>query len=816
MGTTADGEIGPATRWSLRLLGGFELRTLAAGERVALPGRRERVLLAYLALSPNTRRARSKLAALLWGDAADEAAFDNLRTCLWGLRKALGDTEHRVLASDGDDIVLEAACFDVDALTFQRLAARSDRGALEAAAGHYAGKLLDGLDIDAQEFEEWRRLESSRYEHRAGDVLARLLAAQSDSGDTKHAIDTGMRLLRLDPLNETAARRLMRMYSDDEQRGAAIDVYRTLAETLRTELGAEPGPETRAVFAEIARGNRERPVQPRAGRPTADSGDAPDHAAPGLRPAAEPELERAPLARKWPRPLTAVVAGLLLLVVGFGSYWLSTTRDARPAAAPSAPAQPVPASALAIVVLPFTNLSGDAAQTFFSDGMTEEVTAALVKVPSLRVVARTSAFQFKDQGQDVRSVARSVGASHLVEGSVRRDGARVRVTAQLIEAESGTHLWAESYDREYDDMFAVQDDIAKAIAVALRIPLGLQLDSERIGDFETYQKFLRARAMVHTRGYGSLAEAAMLLEQVVASDPWYAPAWAYLAQAHVFALNYHPAWLSGNFDNLRPVVATSMPKAEAAAQRAVELDANLAEAYAVLGLTRELRGHLTAAEDLYRKALVLDPTSPDVLHFYSRLLAEVGRLTESLAMRQQLQVLDPFVPVYNQVTSWLYWVNGQADRALAIDASLPAFYRGYSSPRLLASVGRYEEAAAFIRANAPGMFEPGVVEAAADLLRSAPAQAASPEHLPRLGWFNFVYLHVGAPGRTLEFYEGGVDVGYSVSISNFLLWHSSYAAVRKTERYKEFMRERGVVKYWRERGWPELCRPVGTDDFSCD
>jgi len=800
MGTAADGGAGAAARWSLRLLGGFELRALPGGERVALPGRRERVLLAYLALSPHTRRPRSKLTAVLWGDEADSG--DSLRTCLWSLRKALGDIEHRVLVSDGEDIVLDVACFDVDALAFQALASRSDLAGLEAAAGRYAGNLLEGLDIHAEEFEEWHRLELSRYEHRAGDVLARLMSAQSEAGDTARAIETGVRLLALDPLNETAARRLMLLYSDDEQRGAAIGVYRALEQALRTELAAEPTPETRAAFAEVARGSNERAT--RVERPVTRHGDP-----------TEPASHQ-PATRNWLWPSSAAAAALLVLVIGMSAYRLNAPPKASPTPVQTGAHQLVSTAALAIVVLPCTNLSGDAAQAFFSDGMTEEVTAALVKVPSLRVVARTSAFQFKDQGQDVRTVARSVGASHLVECSVRRDGARVRVTAQLVEAESGTHLWAESYDRDYDDMFAVQDDIAKAIAAALRIPLGLQIDSERIGDLETYQQFLRARAMVHTRGYGSLAEAAGLLEQVVASDPRYAPAWAYLAQAHVFALNYHPAWLSGNFDNLRPVVATSMPKAEAAAQRAVELDANLAEAYAVLGLTRELRGDLTAAEDLYRKALVLDPTSPDVLHFYSRLLAEVGRLTESLAMRQQLQVLDPFVPVYNQVTSWVYWVNGQADRALAIDESLPAFYRGYSSPRLLASVGRYEEAAAFIRTNAPGMFEPGVVEAAADLLRSAPGQVASPEHLPRLGWFNFIYLHVGAPTRTLEFYEGGVEVGYSVSISNFLLWHSSYAALRKTERYKEFMRERGVVKYWRERGWPELCRPADADDFSCD
>jgi len=252
-----------------------------------------------------------------------------------------------------------------------------------------------------------------------------------------------------------------------------------------------------------------------------------------------------------------------------------------------------------------------------------------------------------------------------------------------------------------------------------------------------------------------------------------------------------------------------------AARRSIELDPNLADGYALLGLTLELRGELVQAEDLYRRAMVLDPSNPDVLHFYSRLFAEVGRLKESLAMRQQLHTLDPFVPVYNFVTSWLFWLNGETDVAIALSATLPPFHRGYAAPRLLASVGRYQEAADLIANNAPGMFLPGVTEAAASLLRSAPTQAASAEALPRLGWFNFVYLHVGAPDRTLEFYEGGVEVGYSVSISNALLWHPDYAALRKTERYKDFMRKRGVVAYWRKRGWPEFCQPLNADDFTC-
>jgi TolB-like protein len=700
----------------------------------------------------------------------------------------------------------------VDAVTFERHSAESSRAGLEAAARLYAGDLLDGLDIDSEDFEAWRRLEASRYRDQAAKVLLRLMTTLSEAGETERAIDAGMRLLRLEPLHEVAARRLMQLYRDSGRRGAAIDVYRTLARVLRNELDTEPETETRAVFAEIGR--------------NAGKDSTPAHES-SVTPLSAERAEPEPAARRLPPPRVrlrpGVESAILILVVAIAASWflLRPLDTPAPAAGDTTAAKErLPADSISVVVLPFVNLSGDPDQEFFSDGMTEEVTAALVKVPGLRVVARTSAFQFKDPGQDVRRVAESLGASHVVEGSVRRSETRFRINAQLLDAVSGTNLWTQSYEPEPDDLLAIQDDIANAIAAALRAPLGLQdgsqISSAHIGDLDAYQKFLRARSMVHQRGYGSLEEGAGLLEEVVVSNPDHASAWAYLAQGYVFALNYHPAWLSGDFETLKRLASVSMPKAEGAARRAVELDPNLADGYALLGLTLELRGELAQAEDLYRQAMILDPTNPDVLHFYSRLLAEVGRLRESLAMRQQLRALDPFVPVYNFVTAWLFWLNDDADAAMAISDSLPPQHRAYTSPQLLAAVGRYEEAAD-LASNAADMFQPGVVEAVAGLLRSAPTEVASPEALPRLGWFNFVYLHVGATERTLEFYEDGVQAGYSVSISNALLWHRYYASLRQTERYKNFMRNRGVVRYWLERGWPDLCRPLDADeDFTCD
>src|SRR5258706_3274917 len=170
-------------RWSLRLLGGFELRLLLDNERVAPLGKRECALLAYLALSPNCRQPRRKLATLLWGDTTDEAALNSLRTSVWSVRRALGDAEHRFIASEGEDIVLDAAAFDVDALAFRRLASQSGRVELEAAANLYVGEFLDGLGIENEEIESWRRGETARCRDLAIDVLSRLMTLLAECGE---------------------------------------------------------------------------------------------------------------------------------------------------------------------------------------------------------------------------------------------------------------------------------------------------------------------------------------------------------------------------------------------------------------------------------------------------------------------------------------------------------------------------------------------------------------------------------------------------------------------------------------------------------
>jgi tetratricopeptide (TPR) repeat protein len=414
-----------------------------------------------------------------------------------------------------------------------------------------------------------------------------------------------------------------------------------------------------------------------------------------------------------------------------------------------------------------------------------------------------------------------LGARYLIEGSVRKAGDRVRITAQLVQADNGANVWTENYDRQLTDVFATQEDIAQAIAASLRVPLGLKqgenLVNNRSIDPESYQQYLRARALVRARGSplepGPLAEAARLLESVVVRNAAYAPAWALLAQAY----GYTPIYTAdtGIVEELRRVVDASFPRAEAAARRAIELDPNGSDGYMSLALAQQMRGKFLEAEESALKALALDPNNADALNQYSYQLEEVGRLKEGLALRQKLQALEPFVPAFNSGLAYSLWLNGQTDAAIAMLKTFPAD-RQAGLASIYARQGRYSEAADLLQAMPSNAYPPGQLQAAVRLLRTAPAAAASPQSLPRLGGLGYIYLYVGAPARVLEYYEGNAEIGAPVVSPTSYFWYSSYAPLRATERFKALMRKAGFVDYWRAKGWPDLCHPTTGDDFACE
>jgi TolB-like protein len=507
--------------------------------------------------------------------------------------------------------------------------------------------------------------------------------------------------------------------------------------------------------------------------------------------------------------LDYALMGALVLVIALLSYQ-------QLAPAPGVPPQQAERGALSIAVLPFANLSGDESQRFFSDGMSEEISLALAKVPGLTVLARSSSSASQVQALPAREKGRALNARYLIEGSVRKEGERVRIAAQLVEAESGASIWTESYDRQLTSIFATQEDIARAIAGALRVPLGLQqgdsLVRNRTVNLDSYQEYLRAQAMYRNRAND---QAMAVLEMFVAREPTFAPGWALLSMAYESFLGLAPALQRGDIEAARRVVSVALPKAEMAAQRAIQLDPGLADGYVALGRIRQRQGQLLSADELFSKALMLDPNNPDALHLDSILLAGVGRVKEALAMRQRLQVLEPFVPLYSNNTAEFLWLNGENESAVAMIKSAPSSAAGTPLlAKIYTSERRYTEAADVLLTIPPGSYDPGVVEEAARLLRTAPTTTSSPESLPRLGFLEFVYIHIGAAERAAEVYQASIDAGYAYVF--YGVWHPTYAAVRNTPRFKAYTRQIGLLDYWRAKGWPDLCRPTGADDFECN
>jgi adenylate cyclase len=469
-----------------------------------------------------------------------------------------------------------------------------------------------------------------------------------------------------------------------------------------------------------------------------------------------------------------------------------------------------------IAVLPLENNSGDASQDFFAEGMTDEIAAALTGAQGLGVVARSSSFLLKPADRDIKTAGEKLNASYLVLGSARIVAERVRLNVRLVQAGDGVPLWSQDYDAERGKIFDLEEEIAEKIAAALKVPASPgALVRSRTGDFDIYLDFLRAKVAARPRGAKPLADAAAILERVVMREPDFAPAAALLAYGYALTPLFAPSLRGGMPLEERKIVERTVPRSDALARRATTLDPNSAEAFVALGYADMVQRRMAAAEDAFKRALALNPNQADGLHGYSQLLAALGRIKESLAMREHLQAGEQFITNYTADTAEIYWLDGDTEKAIAM---LQPFRPGRTLELALveASAGRYRQAAAAIREMPATNYPPGMAEAAAKILESAPAKAAAPAALPRIGNLSFAYMHVGAPERVLEFYQDEVTGDYFQPISSTWFWHPTYAAVRRTEPFKKVARDLGLVEYWRTRGWPAQCRPVGADDFACE
>jgi serine/threonine protein kinase/tetratricopeptide (TPR) repeat protein len=288
-------------------------------------------------------------------------------------------------------------------------------------------------------------------------------------------------------------------------------------------------------------------------------------------------------------------------------------------------------SSPSIAVLPFVNMSRDEENEYFSDGLSEELLNVLAKIPELKVTGRTSSFAFKGKQEDLRDIGQKLGVATLLEGSVRKAGNRVRITAQLIKVSDGFHLWSETYDRVVDDIFAVQDDIARAVSQALHVTLLGKPAVSASTSVESYALLLQANHFVRQNSAPAVSKAASLYRQALGKSPDSAPAWAGLALAHVYEAAY------GHADTRE-----SIASARVAAERALALDDRLAEAHTVMGyILASFEFQFREGMESIRRAMTLAPGSSSAIAAMSLYEGALGDPSESLRLARRAEEIDP-------------------------------------------------------------------------------------------------------------------------------------------------------------------------------
>ena len=426
----------------------------------------------------------------------------------------------------------------------------------------------------------------------------------------------------------------------------------------------------------------------------------------GLKRDAEVDPARS-IAHLTARKLDIAVIVLLVMAMGLFAYAhvleapsSAGKRAAAPAASTSVagPAQTTGQVAeKSIAVLPFVNMSSDPEQVYFSDGISEELLNGLVKLPGLKVAGRTSSFAFRDKQDDLRRIGRSLGVGHILEGSVRKQGTRVRITAQLIKADDGFHLWSETYERDAGDIFALQDEITAAIIDALKVKLGAAaLPVTAVADIDAFNLYLQARQKLARRGVANLAEARRLFEQSIARDPDYAPAHAGLGRA-VSLL-----WLFGpRIGPEQPITSEQASQVgKHAARAALALAPDDAEAWSVLGtIAMWLDNDWKAADEAISRSLALAPNDAEIVNFagdfYTRTLDP-----RSVATERRASELDPLHGVNHHDLAEALVVQGDFTAALEAAAAAGALgffevspdrHFGTTLPSLI-GLKRFEEA----------------------------------------------------------------------------------------------------------------------------
>ncbi|RWA79706.1 BTAD domain-containing putative transcriptional regulator [Mesorhizobium sp.] len=593
----------------IRLLGGIEVVS-AGGKPLHFATRKTSLLFAALVLAGPRGLRRERLAAMLWAGSGEQQARNSLRQALVDIRRLFPSTGDEAIRIEGnaDTIWLAANADEADIWIFDRKIEADDGTTLATAADLYRGDLLDGLSSPG-EIEDWLAPHRANYTRKALDLAERLsLLPKLDSREVQACETLAERLVTLDPCAEQAHRALIRIF---RRRGKTNDAFRQFLvckEALKRELGVEPEEATRALVERAEMPNMESLKEP-----IADGGP--------------PEVELSRLEARAEPPRTAV----------------------------SVPEKP------SIAVLPFQNMSGDAEQEYFTDGVVEEITTALSHVNWLFVIARNSAFAYKGQAIDVTRVARELGVRYVLEGSVRKAGSRLRVAGQLIEAAAGVSLWADRFEGDVSEVFELQDLVASSVvgAISPRLEQAEMARAKRkpTESLDAYDHYLRGMASLYRWTREGQEEALPQFYKAVALDPDFAAAEGAAAWCYFWRMANR--WMTDRQKETAEVSRLVGNVAISGHDDAVAL------AFSGLALGY-VTGDYEAASALADRALVLNPncaTAWCASGYLKSCYDDPDIAIEHLSRARRLSPLDPLTFFMQTCTAFAHFVAGRYDVA---------------------------------------------------------------------------------------------------------------------------------------------------------
>ena len=515
--------------------------------------------------------------------------------------------------------------------------------------------------------------------------------------------------------------------------------------------------------------------------------------------------------------LTAIAVLVLLIVAG--AIWWAFMRGGPTHASQTAQ------GSVSLAVLPFVNLSSDPEQEYFSDGLSEELLNQLAQVKGLRVTGRTSSFSFKGKNEDLRVIGEKLGVGHLLEGSVRKDGKQLRITAQLINAIDGTHLWSQTYDRELSGIFAIQEEIAKDVSQALSITLDVGEMSRAKGgtnNVDAYDKYLQARTLFYRLGPKELDQSVQLYRKALALDPSFARAWSGLYEALVYSLTWIPENSAAELKEM----------AEASAQMiALAPDAWWTKTMRIDQFEQQHKW--SEAEAAGRAAIAAAPASEiDPLTEYGYFLLLVGRAKESVEYGRRAREIDPLsLAVSGNLQILLDFAGRPAEAQAEYERSkdFPGDHAMWDMYTLRRLWRRKDGAPAVVEAQYRVLLKHDSLpmaltqilfdklnnkEAARVAIREA-LKDPSNQDTTRLAVVGIYADHFGDKDVALVAFRRSMVELPSGDLTS--LWSPYETGLRADPRFKDILRDLGLVDYFRKSGnWGDFCKPLGKDDFECN